>query len=368
MLKTRTEYTSQIAGSRNITTYYSEPNTPPQMENVRVSVDENTPYSFSSQDIEVGFTDSDSPYSVKILSIPYRGFLKNSGKEIVVGDIIYLSEIQDLQYIPPTDAFGIAYSSFKIQVNDNGLAPNPFSNTARVWIDISALQSPIVLGNTIEVMEGMDYQFNLLDFSIGYQDDTTNEPELIEVMTPNFGDLVVNGVIYPSNTFHKEDIGMIQYRPPSGKFADRFSFRVFDDQGLSSSIVDMMVDIKTLPSVSVITTNLCFGDSKNVFDNIVDNYENIDGSALKSIRITFIQEGYSLILSGVQVTVGQEVTLGDLSLLVNDESVASSNIEFRFVAISTNNKESQESTYIASVGSVADYDCEDYDNDDYFVF
>ena len=60
--------------------------------------------------------------------------------------------------------------------------------------------------------------------------------------------------------------------------------------------------------------------------------------------------------------------MGVLDIIVNNELIANQDIEFRFVVISDNNKESLEVTYSATIGSIADYDCNDYDEDDYFVF
>lgn len=375
ILNTKTEYTNPQGNVKNITTYYTMPNTPPTFTGARIQMDQDETYLFTSSDIIDFFADVEgsNPLSIQIYSTPLLGKLKFNLVEVEIGQMISFSDIHQLSYAPPEGAFGIFYSSFKVRVNDDGIAPNPFSDISRIIIDISPLSPPSVQGNCIYAIEGQDYQFQLIDFSNGYQDDNTIEPEQISFNLPNQGELIGSGsVIENPFTVEKSLLNIIQYRPPSGIYMDELLFKVGDNQGLFSQEEILCIFIYSTPILEIIhILRFCFGDDRAVYDDILEAYSNGDGSAIKSVEITFLHSGYLLLLSEVQVMVGQVILFQDLPnliLRVTDPLTANSTVEFKYKVTSDNDIESVEQSYLATVGEVADFDCKDFDEDDFFVF
>lgn len=375
LLKTITKYTSPVVDKKNITTYYTEPNIAPSLGEIRLQVLENETYIFAATDITGSFTDTEgsAPFSVLFETTPLKGKLLNGVKDIQQGDIVPFADITNITYTPPTNAFGIDYTSFKIRVNDDGIAPNPYSEQSRVHVDIGSISPPLVQDNCIDIMQGMNYTFTLADFSLGYQDDNTTEPSFVSFQLPINGTLlnastpVTSAFTIPANL-----IGQVEYVPPLTGATDMFVFQVADDQPIFSAEKNMCVKIATIPTFSPIhILRLCYNHEVKLIDYINPAYSNDDGSVLKNLEITFLHAGYSLLLSNVTVLIGDIVQYSDLNnlvLLADQPIIAQQTLEIKFKGTSANNKESLEFSVFATVGEIADYDCEDYDENDYFTF
>ena len=127
-------------------------NTPPTSADERVEADEDSDYTFLSDDFAFTDTDTgDSLVSVKIVTLPASGTLTLSDTAIGSGDLpktVLAAEIDDLKYSPPANLYGTDVASFTFKVNDGTVDSD---NAYTITIDVkgendSATGAPTITG------------------------------------------------------------------------------------------------------------------------------------------------------------------------------------------------------------------------------
>ena len=380
-LSTNTDISTQISGEKNITTYFEgvTVNSKPTMNDITIDVTQDTTYNFVAGDITGGFTDTegDDPLNIKIVSLPARGILQYSGVDVVMGQEIPYSGIANLSYIPPTGAEGDQYTSFKIQVNDDGLSPHPYSDISKVYVDILGKTPPRVNDNKITIINTQTRPFALGDFSVDFQDDVAANPvEVIIKKSLWQGSLTYNAVeVTPPLTILAANIGLLEYSSNgvgTGLAFDTINFAVTDNDGLESDIRQICFDVVSLPvEANYHDTEYVYNKLINLEQLILDNYSNLDGSPLNEIEITYIHAGYDLLLLGVPVIVTQKISRADLANLtfqVNNPASAGLSVNFTFKVKSDYGQWSTLSgDFTFTVGQIADWWGDDFDGDDFDI-
>lgn len=245
---TSTIVSTRRNGVKNITTIANGviPNIAPYSYDIRINTAYNTAYQFQLTDFTNAFYsgDGDTLYSIKVLSIPNKGTLKLDGVPVNINDIIYSDQIVDLQYTPATAGHGINYTSFEYIANDNGIPPNPFSETIGiVTINVLNNNPPVVDNKVISVAVNTPHTFAEADFSNNYYDVEGNILYKVKIQTlPDFGTLLFSGSpIEENDEFLVADIANIVYHPPvTGEDSTFFNFTVRDSisgYGMSKKII-----------------------------------------------------------------------------------------------------------------------------------
>ncbi|NTU57871.1 MAG: tandem-95 repeat protein, partial [Chlorobiaceae bacterium] len=108
-----------------VTVIVSSVNDAPSGTDKTITTDEDTAYTLSAGDF--GFSDlndlpSNSLFAVKITTLPPQGNLTLDGIEVVIGQLISVSDLlgNQLVYTPGLNDNGNGYASFTFQVHDNG--------------------------------------------------------------------------------------------------------------------------------------------------------------------------------------------------------------------------------------------------------
>ncbi len=199
-------------------------NDPPQAEDNRLSLPEDSIYTFSVPDF--GFADpvdNNELHSIVIGKLPHKGVLKLNGTDIATGQTVEVSALNagQFSYHPEADDFGLAYTSFEFKVRDNagvestGADLSVTSNT--IILDVSSVNDlPVIVSQVLTLDEGAQA---LIDPSVlsGFDADVLQPAELVFSVTngPANGEFRLSGVsLQAGETFTLSDImaGLVSYR------------------------------------------------------------------------------------------------------------------------------------------------------------
>jgi hypothetical protein len=200
---------------------------------------------------DFGFNDgSDRPWNgpagVLISSLPVTGTLNLGNDAVSVAQYILYNDIllNQLRYIPPTDAAGNAYASFTFQVRDDGgtadggadLDPTPNTLT----INLAPVgDAPQGTDGTITAFEDQAYSLEAADF--GLTDPKDNPPNalyrVLIASLPGAGSLRLNGTAVTAGQYiNVADINLHLFTftaasNASGDAYANFTFQVQDNGG-----------------------------------------------------------------------------------------------------------------------------------------
>ena len=135
-----------------------------------ITVEEDTPHSFSSADF--GFSDvadGNSLQSVIIKTLPVNGQLTLTGVPVSTEQSIPAASIPDLQFTPKPDEFRNGYDTFSFMVVDDGGTSNGGFDTDQtpnnININVTGVNdAPTGTDKTITLSEDTVYFFNSVDF------------------------------------------------------------------------------------------------------------------------------------------------------------------------------------------------------------
>lgn len=244
-LNTTTLQTSISLPTSSVTTFFGQsPNQNPTIQDFSVDSLVNTTYTFTQSDILTNYTDADGNgvNKIQICTVPLIGKLLLNGSVVRSGDELIISNINQLVYIPRANEAGLGYSSFEIKVKDNGLAPNCWSDSATVTINITKPnQEPTVTDKTITINYESSYTFILADLIADYDDvegDSLGYIEFTSIPPNNFGILTLDNIEVQLNNLPIQltaaDIaqGRLRYID-TGEFEQNksigFDYNVFDN-------------------------------------------------------------------------------------------------------------------------------------------
>jgi len=203
-LLTTTEVTSQVPGTTNVTTFYgASPNTPPVLNDFTVTFGWNSVYTFSQAGIEAEFSDVDSDglFAMQVVSLPLLGTLTLNGLNVSIGQLLSLTDMNNLKFIPQANQFGSEYDSFLVRVKDNGIAPNLWSDNATITFAVTKDNvEPTVSDDIVTIFYEGTYTFNLLDLLVDYNDAEGDSFGYVEFPSiPAVGKLYLDGVPLTTN-------------------------------------------------------------------------------------------------------------------------------------------------------------------------
>jgi Ca2+-binding RTX toxin-like protein len=96
------------------------PNEPPAGSDKTITIDEDSPYTFSLADFGFSDTDGDDAFGVKIVAKTANGTLNLDGVAIDDGDIVSVADLSKLVWKPEKDAYGDSLATLLFQVIDDG--------------------------------------------------------------------------------------------------------------------------------------------------------------------------------------------------------------------------------------------------------
>src|SRR4249920_841919 len=318
-------------------------NDAPAGTNKTVTTNEDTAYTFAAADF--GFTDpSDSPANaltaVKISSIPAAGSLTLSGVGVSVGQTVSVANITagNLKFTPAANANGAGYASFTFQVQDNGGTANggvDLDVTPRTMtVNVTAVNdAPVGTNKTVTTNEDTAYTFATADFGFTDPSDSpANALTAVKISTiPAAGSLTLSGVgVSVGQTVSVANItaGNLKFTPAAnanGAGYASFTFQVQDNGGTANGGVDLDVTPRTMTVNVTAVNDAPVGTNKTVTTNEDTAYtfatadfgftdpSDSPANALTAVKISTIPAAGSLTLSGVGVSVGQTVSVANIT-------------------------------------------------------
>ena len=301
-----------------------------------LSMFENSSYTFASGDF--GFSDvNDAPdnfFSVIITTLPADGVLELSGVAVTAGQEIAVADIPNLTFTPTSDENGVGYTNFTFQVKDDGGTANGGVDTDQtpntITFDVDPINSePVGTDNTVTTNEDTDYTFSAIDFGFTDPDDApANTLQSVIITTlPAAGVLELSGVaVTAGQEIALADIPNLTFSPVANEhgagYTD-FTFQVRDDGGTANGGIDldatpntMTIDVNSVNDepagadntlTTLEDTPYTFGAADFGFTDVNDAPDNFF-----SVIITTLPADGVLELSGVAVTAGQEIAVGDI--------------------------------------------------------
>jgi len=254
-------------------------NLAPSGTNKTVLISEDSQHTFSAADF--GFTDPDlnAFASVEIDTLPGAGVLSLSGNNVSAGQVVMFSDLASLEFTPATDASGTGYASLNFKVRDDG-------GTANGGADVDTTANVI----TIDVLSVND--------------------------APSGADSTIGVDEYTNHNFTSADFGFTDVESDS---------QVQDTGGVTNGGLDTDLTVNTI-TFTLANVNLAptgtdatlqiSEDTPYIFSAADFGYVDVDMDAFASVEISTLPSAGALLLSGSNVTAGQNIAVGDLMNLV----------------------------------------------------
>lgn len=305
---------------------------------------ENIPYVFKEADF--GFSDpGDTPpnnfQAVKISSLPTAGTLTDNGVTVTVSQFVSVTDINKnlLKFIPATNRFATAYSSFTYQVQDDGGTANGGVNTdptARAMtINVNHVnQPPVGTSKTVTTTEDHNYVLLAADFGFTDPNDNPSNSLLAVKMTmlPSMGTLTDNGVkITTAGSFiSATDIAQnkLVFTPNPGFHGSPYilcKFQVEDNGGTANGGANLDPTPKEMDVNLTFVNHAPVGTSKTVVveKNTTYTFQMTDfpfadpndhpGNNFLAVRITALPAHGTLTINGLNVAGGAYIPVIDIS-------------------------------------------------------
>ena len=146
--------TGAVSNTAEALTFFSGSSTPTSSNNT-VTTTEDTDYTFTVADFPFSDADGDSLFSVIITALP------ETGKGSIYRDLLQISQVPAtisrgritnglLRYVPPADANGTGFATFKFKVKDDGRATSASEYTMTINVtpvNDAATGRPSITGN-----------------------------------------------------------------------------------------------------------------------------------------------------------------------------------------------------------------------------
>ena len=218
-------------------------NDAPESADNTVTTDEDTDYTFSTDDFTFSDVDSaDSLDHITIVDLPTNGTLYLSGVEVSAGDEITAANIANLVFRPAANENGDDYDSFTFTIND-GTADSSSTYTMTVNVD-AVNDAPTSTNNTVTTDEDTDYTFSTDDFPFSDADSGDSLDHITIVELPSNGTLYLSGVeVSAGDEIPAADIANLVFRPAAnenGDDYDSFTFTINDGTADSSTTYTMV--------------------------------------------------------------------------------------------------------------------------------
>jgi len=303
----------------NITIHPS--NDPPTVVDIGKSGTEDNILAFATTDFTSAFADVDGNTLTKVMiaSLPASGTLKLSGSDITAGQEIALANLPGITYTPLKDWNGT--TSFNWNGSDGSLyAPAQ----EQVNISISPVNDlPTVSTIYKSGQEDIILAFTASDFTDAYTDVENDPMTRIKIVAlPLDGWLKLSGnVINVGQEIPTANLANLTFVPDTDWYGSTtFRWRGSDGvsySGLSSQVNISYAGVNDPPTLSDVyksgeeDQDILFSRS-----DFTDVFTDLDGDELAGGMVVTIPANGTLLLSGVAVVAGQEITRTDNNNLV----------------------------------------------------
>ena len=310
------------ASAYTMTVRVTAVNDPPTADNQRLSLNEDTPHTFTALDF--GFADvdpGDTLASVTIVTPPAAGSLTNDGTAVTANQSISRADIDagKLVFAPAADAVGVLYAAIDFKVSD-GTA----ESADRYLIDIDVIavpEPPTAADNAVATAEDTPYTFAAADFNFADVDPGDTLASVTIVTPPAAGALTDDGTaVTAGQSIARADIdaSKLVFTPAANAFGDpyaSFTFRVSDGTDESAAAYTMTVAVTAVndPPTAADNTVATPKDTPYVFAAGAFGFADVDpGDALASVTIATLPAAGSLTNDGTAVTVDQSIAVADI--------------------------------------------------------
>ncbi|WP_417386422.1 Ig-like domain-containing protein [Gimesia sp.] len=311
--------TTDSASAYTMTVDVTGSNDAPTASDNTVTMNEDTPYTFTAADFNFIDVDGDTLASIQITTLESVGSLQLSGADVALNQVISKADLDAgyLTFTPIANANGTSYDSFGFTVNDGTL----YSSSAyTMTVDVTSVNdAPTTVDNTVTTDEDTPYTFTAADFNFSDVDgDTLLSIRITTLETA--GSLQLSGVDVTLNQVISRadiDAGNLTFVPfadENGVSYDSFAY-VVNDGALDSLVPGTMTidvtpidDAPTAVNSSVTTDE----DTPYTFTATDFNFSDADGDSLESVRISSLPTVGALQLSGTDVTLNQVISRADI--------------------------------------------------------
>jgi hypothetical protein len=281
-------------------------NNPPVLSSIGKTGDEDTTINFSATDFIGAFSDIDgnSLTQIKITSLPTNGALLLSGATLSLGQVIPVSDLDNLTFTPDPNFNG------NVSFGWNGFDGTSYSNTpALVTLAIASINDAPTGSPTAVLVTGTEdtpYIINASDLLQGFSDvdgDTLSVANLT----------ATNGTLVNNNN------GTYTFTPNANYNGTvNLNYNVVDGNGgnLAANQSFSLAAVNDAPTLSNISKT---GTANTVINfaatDFTSAFSDIDGDSLTKIQITALPTNGTLQLSGIDVGINQEITAANLGNL-----------------------------------------------------
>ena len=311
-------------------------NDPPSGQNTSVTMDEGAVKVFSISDF--GFSDLVENHAFDRLivnSLPSSGLLTLNGVAVFETQVITISDINanQLEYTPPPQANGNAYTQWDFTVADNGgtanLGTDQDQSPNTITININAVNdAPFGSDFSTTILEDASLTFAAEDFGFNDPDDG-HSIAAVEISTiPLAGTLSLNGEsVLAGTSVTVSDIvaGKLTYQPNNndhGSPYDQFDFHVIDDGGTTNGGTDKSINTNTVfldvlpvndPPTAGDNTVHALEDIEYVFNlNDFGFEDHIDNDLFNAVTIVTPPANETLTLFGQPVSALDSISVADI--------------------------------------------------------
>lgn len=296
---------------------------PPTALDVRVTTDEDTPITVSSDGLGFSDKNGDALFAVIVTTLPTAGNLLLNGQPVAAGQTIGAAELTDahVSFVPAPNAHGAPYATFTFQVQDDSDQDNLDLTPNTVTIDVTSVNdAPHGSDQQATTFVGADLPLTTFGFS-DPDDVPANTLAAVEITTlPSTGTLSQNGVgVTTGQLVSAADIAAnALVFTPAGAGTATFTFRVKDDGGgtadtaaTASTFTITVAAVNTAPSGADATVST-LEDTAYPFAAADFGFSDPD-DAFAAVRVTTTPASGALANDGLAVGAGDFVTADDLA-------------------------------------------------------
>ncbi|MXW48461.1 MAG: tandem-95 repeat protein, partial [Gammaproteobacteria bacterium] len=348
-------------------------NDPPKAADFSIAANKDTALVFTGSDFTSLFSDPDghTMKSVKIASLPgtAQGVLKLNNTDVVVNQVIALTDLGTLRFTPAAEFVGTG--SFTFRVIDSTDTESTKAYTVSIVVS-SNFNLPTSSAIAKSVNEDTTLTFATADFTAKFADADNHTLKSVKIATlpdETHGKLTVSTTDPPTDieagdTVAAADLDKLKFVPVADWNGDAtFTFKVIDTSDEESAdpatVTITVIAVNDPPTASNIEksvdedTTLTFAAS-----DFTGVFSDEDGDTLKSVKIVTLPDAeHGTLKVGTQAaTVGQTVAQADLDTVKFEPAVNwNGTASFTFKVIDSSNHESSAAaTVTITVAAVDD--------------
>ena len=302
-----------------ITITVNSPNTAPTVADISKSGPEDATITFTANDFTSKFTDvnaGDVLTKIKVVNLPANGTLKLSGVNITANQEIPAAQLANITFDPTANWNG--NTTFKW----NGFDGTVYSATdANVNITITPVNDAPGVGPIGKTgPEDVTVTFTSADFTSKFTDIDGDPLTKIQVVTlPNNGTLKLSGVdIISGQEIPVAQLANITFVPSTNwNGSTSFNWNGHDGSTYAAASATVSIVITPVNDLPVVTAIVKSGNEDTAIPftaaDFTSKFTDIDNDVLSKIRITSLPANGLLKLSGVNITINQEIATAQLA-------------------------------------------------------